>query len=115
MTQWQAALLSFAIEVPAAVLVAGLALRCRGVRALVLVALAAVAGTALTHPVVWNGVVALAPRTGWVTAVAALEVFAVAGETLVYRLATTLPWRLAALVSLAANAASFAAGLLLAA
>jgi hypothetical protein len=115
MTQWQAELLSLAIEAPAALLVTALGFRLPGARALVMVTLAAVAGTALTHPVVWNGVLALAPRIGWMAAVAALEVFAVAGETVVYRLATALSWRRAALVSLVANAASFGVGLVLAA
>jgi hypothetical protein len=114
MTQWQAELLSLAIEAPVAVLVAALGFRLRGARVLVLVALAAVAGTALTHPVVWSGVLALAPRIGWEAATAAFEVFAVAGETLVYRLAAALSWRRALLVSVVANVASFGAGLMLA-
>lgn len=115
MTQWQAELLSFAIEAPVAALVAALWCRARAARVLVLVALAAVAGTALTHPVVWNGVLVLVPRVGWVVAVVVFELFAVAGETVVYRLAARLAWRQALLVSLSANAASFGIGLMLSA
>ncbi len=115
MTQWQAELLSLAIEVPVATLVVAVGLHMRGARMIVVMILAAAAGTALTHPVVWTGVLALAPRVGWVAAVAALELFAVVGETVVYRVATPLTWRQAGLVSLVANAASFGAGLVLSA
>ncbi|WP_428265455.1 hypothetical protein [Haliangium sp.] len=98
-----------------ATLVVAVGLHMRGARMIVVMILAAAAGTALTHPVVWTGVLALAPRVGWVAAVAALELFAVVGETVVYRVATPLTWRQAGLVSLVANAASFGAGLVLSA
>jgi hypothetical protein len=104
-TQAQALLLSLAVEVPVALVLA----RRSGAAQVVAVGLAA---TLLTHPFVWHGTPELARLVGgWWRAVALTELGAVAVEAAVYRVGLGAGWRLAAAIALAANAASFGVGL----
>jgi hypothetical protein len=72
---------------------------------------AAVAGSLVTHPIVWFGVLAAYPRLDWWLAIWLFELFALGAETLGYRLIATKAWRQAALLSFTANAVSFSLGL----
>jgi hypothetical protein len=74
-------------------------------------ALAAVAGTLVTHPIVWRTVPALEPIIGYGVAVALVEGATVLAESVGYRLIVPLSWPRSLAVSLAANAASTGAGL----
>ena len=94
-----------AIEVP----VYALALRRRRPR-LASRLLLAFAPTALTHPIVWFVFPRLFTDDRYWTMVLLAELFAVAVEAIVVRLAG-LEWRLAVAASLAANGASVALGL----
>ncbi|MCK8783894.1 hypothetical protein M0638_05800 [Roseomonas sp. NAR14] len=117
MTQTAAFLLSVLVEAVAAALLVAAAgwgrLQSRPGSPSARAALAALAGTALTHPAVWHGVPPLADRLGYGTAVLLAEGAVVLAEAPAYRLLAALPWPRALLVSLLANAASTAAGLLL--
>ncbi len=77
------------------------------------VASVAAAGTLLTHPVVWwANTVGLNPLVSSTPRLAFLESFAVSVEAVVYAVGLRLGWRWALGVSLLANGASFAVGLL---
>ena len=96
--------LTFAIEAPVAAL---LALWFR--RKPLLCAGAAIAGTTVTHPILWA--IFYSVRTvldGLTTPI--LEGFIIAAETLGYRAIATPRWDEAAVFSVLANAASWGAG-----
>lgn len=108
MTQLQAMLLSLASEaVVAAALACGLRLRTLPA------ALAAVAGTLVTHPLLWLVFGRVDAAIGYWPAVAALEAAVVVVESAAYRLLLRCRWRVALLVSLTANAASTVLGLVI--
>lgn len=73
---------------------------------------AALAASALTHPLVWFGFFSPALPMTYVQRVVAAELFAWLAEALWFVLALGRPPRRALLVSLAANGASLTAGLL---
>lgn len=103
MTQLQAMTCSILIEVPVA-----LALGPRQLRT----AAAGIAATLVTHPVLWA---AWTPARGWLSYAATallLEGAVVAVEAGIYRVTLPVSWGRAALISLAANAASFGVGAL---
>lgn len=104
MTQLEAMLLTFAVE---ALVAMGLAVpfrlsppRC---------ALAAVAGSAVTHPVLWAVFHDVHAVLGAITT-PTLEFAIIALEAIAYRLLATRSWIEALLLSLLANAASWGAG-----
>jgi hypothetical protein len=106
MTQLQAMLLSMASEA----VVAGAAAwgwRLPAWRA----GVAAVAATAVTHWPLWQVFAQAAGAIGYWPALFGLEAAVVLVETLVYRALLRCRWRAAALLSLAANAASTMLGL----
>lgn len=72
-------------------------------------ALAAVAGSALTHPILW-AVFHAADEYFGAYGTPVLEALVIAAETLAYRALATKQWPEAALLSLLANAASWGAG-----
>ena len=72
-------------------------------------ALAAAGGSALTHPVVWWGALALYTRIG-MSAVPLLELFAILAEAVGYRYLAVPRWRAALLLSGITNAVSWALG-----
>jgi hypothetical protein len=76
-------------------------------------ALAAIVGSALSHPIFWSAAHGLAPLLGRLT-VPLLEAVVVAGESLAYRGLATKSWRAALVLSLLANLASYLTGLVLA-
>ena len=76
-------------------------------------ALAAAAGTLVTHWAVWAGMPPLTAAIGYWWALPVVEGLVVLAETLAYRLVARLSWPRALLVSFLANAASTAAGLLI--
>jgi hypothetical protein len=76
-------------------------------------ALAAIVGSALSHPVFWSAALGLTPLLGRLT-VPLLEGVVVAGESLAYRGLATTSWRKALALSLLANLASYLTGLVLA-
>jgi pimeloyl-ACP methyl ester carboxylesterase len=76
-------------------------------------AAAAILGTALTHPIVWQGALALYPVAPYWVVIALVESVAVFGEWPVYMFLTGFLWRRALIVSFLANAASFGLGLYL--
>jgi hypothetical protein len=106
MTQIQAFLLTLALEVPCAVFLAGRL----GVADLRRIALLAIAGSALTHPLVWWLSSAWTALPPW-PRLLLLEAGAVLVEGAVYRIAVTAPRAL--LLAFVANALSFGVGLLL--
>jgi hypothetical protein len=107
MTQTAALTWSIAIEaVIALFLVRGLRWG-GGMRA----ALAATAGTLVTHPVVWHAMPQLEVPLGYGLALALVESGVVLAESVAYRLIVKLAWQRALLASLVANAASTGAGL----
>ncbi len=74
-------------------------------------ALAAVAGTLVSHPFAWAGIsLGMAPLGYW-PAVLGVEALVVLAEASAYRLLVPMPWRRAVLAALLANALSSAAGL----
>lgn len=75
-------------------------------------ALAAVLGSALSHPAFWNAVYWLYGALGRFT-VPLLEGVVVAGEALAYRALATRSWRRAFALSFLANLASYVIGLVL--
>lgn len=104
MTQLEAFALTLAIEAAvAAALAARMNLspfRCAG---------AAIAASAITHPILW-GVYAFAYGYFAALTTPVLEAFVIAAETLGYRAIATRRWDEAALLSLLVNAASWGAG-----
>jgi hypothetical protein len=76
---------------------------------------AAVIGTGATHPALWVGFSRLLEWTGlWWGAAALSEAGVILVETLFYAAALRGSWRWSLALSMAANSASFAAGMLLA-
>ena len=73
---------------------------------------AAVVGSALSHPLLWQGVLALFPRLGAFT-VPILEILVVLFESIAYRLIATKSWRTALILSTIVNFLSWLAGFLL--
>ncbi len=71
---------------------------------------AAIAGSLVSHPIVWWAYFQLLPAYGYWPTFAMIEAFAVLSETPFYRLAGA-SWPRAFLLSLLVNAASVAAGL----
>src|SRR5947209_17064149 len=113
MSEFEALLLSAVIEAPIAwLIVRRRAWPCRGAGH---AALAAAFATACTHPQLWAAVTTFAPDIGYVAAVALGEVAVVIVEAGIIGWAINLSTIRALGLSLAANAASFAAGLALAA
>src|SRR5437016_540386 len=113
MSEFEALLLSAVIEAPIAwLIVHGRAWPCRGAGH---AALAAAFATACTHPQLWAAVTTFAPDIGYVPAVAAGEIVVIVVEAGIIGWAITLTPIRALGLSLAANAASFVAGLALAA
>lgn len=78
-------------------------------RAALLCAAAAIAGSCITHPLLWAVYYDAKTLIGPMTA-PVLEAAIIAAETLAYRLIATPRWDEAALLSLLANAASWGAG-----
>jgi hypothetical protein len=111
LSEFQALLLSVAIEAPIAWLVVRLT-RWPS-RGPLQAALAAATATAVTHPQLWAAVLWLTPRFGWQSVSLAGEVVVVIVEGLLIAWMAGLSLRHAMLVSLVANGASFAVGLLL--
>lgn len=112
MTEFQGLLLSVAIEAPIAWLLATLARwPSRGAWH---VAAAAAVATAVTHPQLWAAAAWLTPRLGWPAAALAGEAAVVVVEGLLIAWIARMRLPHAMLVSLGANAASFAAGFLVA-
>jgi hypothetical protein len=110
-TQAHALLLTLAIEVP---LVVGLAVAGRRPRAEVArLGVAALGASLLTHPLLWLADAALSDTLAWAPRVAALEVGVALVEAAVYAVAGGVGWRRGTLLSLVANGASLAAGLLI--
>lgn len=104
MTQLEAMALTFAIEAPVAALMA-----LWFARKPLLCAGAAVAGTTVTHPILWAVYYSTHAVLGALTT-PILEGAIIAAEALGYRAITTPRWDEAALFSLLANAASWGAG-----
>jgi hypothetical protein len=103
-TQLEAMLLTFAVE---ALVAAGLAIPFR-LRPH-LCALAAVAGSAVTHPILWAIFYDVDDVLGALTT-PILEFAIIAAESIAYRVLATRSWTEALLLSLLANAASWGAG-----
>lgn len=104
LTQLEAMALTFAVEAPvAALLAASLG------RKPVMAAAAAIAGSCVTHPVLWA---VFADAEAWfgVFRTPILEAGVAAVETLAYAALATPRWTQAALLSIAANTASWGAG-----
>ncbi|NWH08668.1 MAG: hypothetical protein HXY22_08520 [Alphaproteobacteria bacterium] len=108
MTQIEAYLLSLIIEGIAAT---GIAMVMAGQKRRA--ALAAMVGTTLTHPFVWQGALLLYPVLGYVPTLLVVEAGAVVAEAGGYRLFAVQGWGLALFYSLIANGASFLIGLML--
>src|SRR5207237_335273 len=105
-------LLSCAIEGPIAFVLVQLAgWPCRGP---LHIAIAAMLATAATHPQLWAAVIWLTPHLGYEPALAILEAAVVVFEAAAIAWAGGLALSRALVVSLVANAGSFAVGLLLA-
>ena len=111
MTEPEALLISIAVEAPVAWLLAR-GLRWPG-RGPVHVALAIVLATAATHPQLWAGALALYPHLGHVPTAVLAEAVVVVVEAAVVAWAAALDGPRALAVSLVANAASVAVGMLL--
>lgn len=112
MTELEASLLSIAIEAPTALLLARLVLR-RGWRTAILAALAASVGTLVTHPFAWEGAYALARHVSWPVMAAIVETAVALAEAVGYAIVARVRPAAALGLSVAANAASFGAGLLI--
>ena len=104
MTQLEAMALTFAIEAPVAALLA-----IWFARKPLLGAGAAIAGTTITHPILWAVYYSARTALGALTT-PILEGVIIAAETLGYRAIATPRWDEAAVLSLLANAASWGAG-----
>ncbi|HEY5009341.1 MAG TPA: hypothetical protein VII42_15180 [Caulobacteraceae bacterium] len=111
MNEFQALLLSAAIEAPIAWLVVRLT-RWPS-RGPLHAGVASAVATAVTHPQLWATVIWLTPRFGWAPVTLAGEAVVVVIEGLLIAWMAGLKLRHAMLVSLVANGASFAVGLLL--
>ena len=112
MTEFQALLLSAAIEAPIAWLVVRLARwPSRGPAH---AAAAAAVATAVTHPQLWTAVLWLAPSYGWAPVTLASEAVVVVVEGVLMAWMAGLRLRHAMPLSLVTNGASFAVGLVLA-
>lgn len=110
MSEFEALVLSAAIEAPIAFLIVRWrAWPCRGAGH---AALAAVFATACTHPQLWAGVNWLAPQIGYLPSVALCEIAVVVVEAAIIGWVIMLPPMRALWLSLATNAASCAFGLL---
>ena len=72
----------------------------------------AMLGSALSHPPVWFGALALYPVIGVSPTMLAVEAFAAGAEAVVYRLITRADWARCFLVSISVNALSWGAGVL---
>lgn len=72
---------------------------------------AAALGTLASHPLAWDGIIALAPRIGYGVAVGLVEALVVLGEAAVYAGVLVLSPVRALVLSLVANGASLAIGL----
>ena len=108
LTQIDAYLLTFAVEGSAAFALAPLVGMGR-VRA----AVAAVLGSAVTHPIVWAGALALYPLWPASLVILLMEAFAAAAETVAYRVATRADWARCALISISVNALSWGLGVVI--
>ena len=75
-------------------------------------AAAAIAGSAISHPVLWPSALALFTRLGPLT-VPTLEILVVLFESIAYRLIATKSWRTALILSAIVNFLSWLAGFLL--
>lgn len=104
MTQLQAMLLTFTVE---ALVAGGLAIPFR--LAPMRCVLAAVLGSAVTHPILW-AVFDDAQRVLGAVTTPTLEFAIIAVESIAYRLLATRVWTEAMLLSLLANAASWGIG-----
>ncbi|NOT41688.1 MAG: hypothetical protein HOP13_14460 [Alphaproteobacteria bacterium] len=104
MTQLEAMALTFAIEAAVAA-----ALAAAFGRAVLMCATAAVAGSTVTHPMLWAVFHDMQAVYG-VMATPVLEAAVIAAETLAYRAIATPRWDEAALFSVLANAASWWGG-----
>jgi hypothetical protein len=74
-------------------------------------ALAATAGTLVTHPLVWHAVPRLEPALGYAAALLLSEVAVVLAESVAYRVLVPVAWPRSLAISLLANLASTGAGL----
>jgi hypothetical protein len=108
MTQLEAMALSLALEAPVAA-AAAWAWRLAPWRA----ALAAVGGTLATHWPLWRVFASAAAAVGYWPAVVLLEAAVTLVEAVGYRLLLRRRWRVAVVLSLLANAASTALGLVI--
>ncbi len=108
LTRLAAMALSILLEAPVA---AGL-VAVQGARppAWVAAALAAGAGTALTHPFVWHGALALYPRVGVPLTLVVVESAAILAEAWIYARFAGVPPRRALAISAAANGFSASVG-----
>jgi hypothetical protein len=111
LTEFQALLLSAAIEAPIAWLLVRLT-RWPS-RGPLHAGLASAVATAVAHPQLWTMVIWLTPRFGWVPVTLAGEAAVVVVEGLLIAWMAGLNLRHAVLVSLVANGSSFLVGLLL--
>ena len=103
--------ISAAVEAPIAVLIVyGARWPSRGA---LHVGLAAAVATAVTHPQLWDAALWAYPRFGYGPSLLVLEVLVVLAEALLIAWMARLRWSHALVVSLAANSASCAAGLLM--
>jgi len=106
-----ALLISVAVEAPIAALIAYFARwRCRGA---LHVGLAAAVATAVTHPQLWAAALWAYPRFGYAPSLIVLETLVIAAEALLIAWMASLALHRALMVSLVANIASCAAGLLI--
>lgn len=111
MTQWSAYAISLASEAAVAGLLAYALWR--QTKPAAFAALAAVAGTAITHPIVWPSALWLYPRIGYWPGFVAVEMFAILGEWPFYRVLTRASWGWSLVQSFAANFVSLSLGLIL--
>jgi len=112
MPEWQALVISIAIEAPVAF--ALVRWRRLGGRGALAAGLASAIATAATHPHLWAAALWAYPRWGYWPSVIVLEAIVVAVEAGLIAFVAGLTPRRALGVSLAANAASFLVGKLVA-
>ena len=111
MSEWLALAISAAVEAPvAAAIVFYTRWQSRGA---LHVGLAAAVATAVTHPQLWEAALWAYPRFGFWPSVIVLEALVVLVEALLIAWMAALALHRALIVSLAANIASCAAGLLI--
>lgn len=111
MTQTEAFLTTLALEAPIAVAVVAARAGSRAHPAAVF--LAALAASAITHPLLWLADPALHGALGLPLRWALLETAIALVEAVVYRLVARVGWGTALVVSLAANAVSLGVGIAL--